>query len=157
MTLNADGMLRDSFSTAAAFFRLWAPDIDYAYRLFLSINKPGQPLSDEDIVLAEVVGPLAVAQRRRYDTIIAQMSRYREPQKKGRRQDKTFFTHLALAQKWARSDRMISLLRRVVAREGGPIRFASNVFEPMAEAYLVTRGDWPGKLILKMSGIYWIV
>ena len=123
--------------------RLWAPDIDYAYRLFLSINKPGQPLSDEDIVLAEVVGPLAVAQRRRYDTIIAQMSRYREPQKKGRRQDKTFFTHLALAQKWARSDRMISLLRRVVAREGGPIRFASNVFEPMAEAYLVTRGDWP--------------
>ena len=74
--------------------RLWAPDIDYAYRLFLSINKPGQPLSDEDIVLAEVVGPLAVAQRRRYDTIIAQMSRYREPQKKGRRQDKTFFTHL---------------------------------------------------------------
>ncbi len=122
---------------------LWAPDIDYAYRLFLSINKPGQPLSDEDIVLAEVVGPLAVTQRRRYETIIAQMSRYREPQKKGRRQDKTFFTHLALAQKWARSDRMISLLRRVVAREGGPARFANTVFEPMAEAYLVSRGDWP--------------
>ena len=122
---------------------LWAPDIDYAYRLFLSINKPGQPLSDEDIVLAEVVGPLAVSQRRRYETIIAQMSRYREPQKKGRRQDKTFFTHLALAQKWARSDRMISLLRRVVAREGGPARFANSVFEPMAEAYLVSRGDWP--------------
>ena len=122
---------------------LWAPDIDYAYRLFLSINKPGQPLSDEDIVLAEVVGPLGVTQRRRYETVIAQMSRYREPQKKGRRQDKTFFTHLALAQKWARSDRMISLLRRVVAREGGPTRFASTVFEPMAEAYLVTRGDWP--------------
>jgi len=123
--------------------RIWAPDIDYAYRLFLSINKPGRPLSDEDIVLAEVVGPLAVEQRHRYDTIIAQMQRYREPQAKGRRQDKTFFTHLAVAQRWARSDRMISLLRRVVAREGGPARFAERVFEPMAEAYLVTRGDWP--------------
>lgn len=123
--------------------RIWAPDIDFAYRLFLSINKPGLPLSDEDIVLAEVVGPLAVDQRRRYDTIIAQMSRYREPQQKGRRQDKTFFTHLAIAQRWTRSDRMITLLRRVVAREGGPIRFARTVFEPMAEAYLTTRGDWP--------------
>jgi Protein of unknown function DUF262/Protein of unknown function (DUF1524) len=123
--------------------RVWAPDIDFAYRLFLSINKPGLPLSDEDIVLAEVVGPLAVDQRRRYETIIAQMSRYREPQKKGRRQDKTFFTHLAIAQRWTRSDRMITLLRRVVAREGGPQRFASTIFEPMAEAYLVTRGDWP--------------
>lgn len=123
--------------------RIWAPDIDYAYRLFLSINKPGLPLSDEDIVLAEVVGPLAVGQRHRYETIIAQMSRYREPQAKGRRQDKTFFTHLAVAQRWARSDRMISLLRRVVAREGGPAPFAEKIFEPMAEAYLVTRGEWP--------------
>lgn len=123
--------------------RIWAPDIDYAYRLFLSINKPGLPLSDEDIVLAEVVGPLAVDQRHRYQTIIAQMSRYREPQAKGRRQDKTFFTHLAVAQQWTRSDRMITLLRRVVAREGGPARFAETVFEPMAQAYLATRGDWP--------------
>lgn len=122
--------------------RIWAPDIDYAYRLFLSINKPGLPLSDEDIVLAEVVGPLAVEQRHRYETVIAQMSRYREPQAKGRRQDKTFFTHLAVAQRWARSDRMISLLRRVVAREGGPGRFAETIFEPMAQAYLMTRGDW---------------
>ncbi|MBU1210135.1 MAG: DUF262 domain-containing HNH endonuclease family protein [Alphaproteobacteria bacterium] len=123
--------------------RIWAPDIDYAYRLFLSINKPGLPLSDEDIVLAEVIGPLALDQRRRYDTIIAQMSRYREPQPKGRRQDKTFFTHLAVAQRWTRSDRMISLLRRVVAREGGPRRFAATVFEPMAQAYLATRGEGP--------------
>ncbi|KUO53893.1 MAG: hypothetical protein APF80_17030 [Alphaproteobacteria bacterium BRH_c36] len=123
--------------------RIWAPDIDYAYRLFLSINKPGLPLSDEDIVLAEVIGPLAVDQRRRYDTIIAQMSRYREPQPKGRRQDKTFFTHLAVARRWTRSDRMISLLRRVVAREGGPRRFAETVFEPMAQAYLATRGEGP--------------
>ncbi len=123
--------------------RLWAPDIDYAYRLFLSINKPGLPLTDEDIVLAEVVGPLAVEQRRRYDIIIAQMSRYREPVRKGKRRDKTFFTHLALAQGWARSDRMITLLRREVTNAGGPMRFAATVFEPMAQAYLMTRGDWP--------------
>lgn len=123
--------------------RIWAPDIDYAYRLFLSINKPGLPLSDEDIVLAEVVGPLAIDQRHRYETIIEQMSRYREPQQKGRRQDKTFFTHLAVAQRWARSDRMITLLRREVARTGGPARFAEAIFEPMAQAYLITRGNWP--------------
>ncbi|MCH9806129.1 MAG: DUF262 domain-containing HNH endonuclease family protein [Alphaproteobacteria bacterium] len=122
--------------------RIWAPDIDYAYRLFLSINKPGLPLSDEDMVLAEVVGPLAVDQRQRYETVIAQMSRYREPHIQGRRQDKTFFTHLAIAQRWTRSDRMIQLLRRVVAKQGGPAKFASEIFEPMAEAYLITRGEW---------------
>lgn len=123
--------------------RIWAPDIDYAYRHFLSIHKPGLPLTDEDIILAEVVGPLAIEQRRRFDVIIEQMSRYREPQQKGKRQDKTFFTHLAVAQQWSRSERMISLLKRVVASEGGPMQFASKIFEPMAEAYLVTRGNWP--------------
>lgn len=123
--------------------RIWAPDIDYAYRHFLSIHKPGLPLTDEDIILAEVVGPLAIEQRRRFDVVIEQMARYREPQQKGKRQDKTFFTHLAVAQQWSRSERMITLLKRVVASEGGPMQFASKVFEPMAEAYLVTRGNWP--------------
>lgn len=137
---------RAEFSTflleGCRVLRIWAPDLDYAYRLFLSINKPGMPLSDEDMVLAEVVGPLAVDQRQRYETVIAQMSRYREPQVAGRRQDKTFFTHLAYAQRWTRSDRMIELLRRVIARQGGPANFASQIFEPMAEAYLITRGEW---------------
>ncbi|MEQ8823535.1 MAG: DUF262 domain-containing HNH endonuclease family protein [Filomicrobium sp.] len=123
--------------------RIWAPDIDYAYRHFLSIHKPGLPLREEDIILAEVVGPLAIDQRRRFDVIIEQMTRYREPQAKGKRQDKTFFTHLATAQRWSRSNRMITLLKRVVAQEGGPMQFASRIFEPMAEAYLMTRGNWP--------------
>ena len=122
--------------------RLWAPDIDYAYRVFLSINKPGLPLTEEDIVLAEVVGPLALAQRRRFDAIISEMARYREPRQQNSRQDKTFFTHLAAAQMWTRKDRMITLLRRQVSKAGGPMRFAADVFEPMAISYLITRGNW---------------
>lgn len=135
--------LADFVLETCRVLRLWAPDLDYAYRLFLSINKPGLPLTEEDIVLAEVVGPLAIAQRRRFDTIISEMTRYRQPRQQGVRQDKTFFTHLAAAQMWTSKDRMISLLRREVAREGGPMRFAANVFEPMAEAYLLTRANWP--------------
>jgi hypothetical protein len=119
---------------------LWTHDIDYAHSIFLSINKPGLPLTEEDVILAEVIGPLDAEQRQRYQLIVDQMSRYREPRKAGRRQDKTFFTHLGLAQEWA-SDRMISQLRRAVARAGGPQPFAQTVFEPMADAYIATRGD----------------
>lgn len=119
---------------------LWTNDIDYAHGVFLSINKPGLPLTEEDVILAEVIGPLHAGQRRRYQPIITQMARYREPRKSGRRQDKTFFTHLGLAQEWS-SNRMISQLRRAVARAGGPQQFAQNVFEPMADAYTITRGD----------------
>lgn len=118
---------------------LWTQDIDYAHGIFLSINKPGLPLTEEDVILAEVIGPLHAEQRRRYQPIIAQMSRYREPRKTGRRQGKTFFTHLGLAQEWS-NDRMITQLRRAVARAGGPQRFAQSIFEPMADAYVVTRG-----------------
>lgn len=119
---------------------LWTNDIDYAHGIFLSINKPGLPLTEEDVILAEVIGPLHAEQRRRYQPIITQMARYREPRKVGRRQDKTFFTHLGLAQEWA-SNRMISQLRRAVARAGGPQQFAQTIFEPMADAYTITRGD----------------
>lgn len=119
---------------------LWTDDIDYAHGVFLSINKPGLPLTEEDVILAEVIGPLHAGQRRRYQPIITQMARYREPRKNGRRQDKTFFTHLGLAQEWA-SNRMISQLRRAVARAGGPQQFAQTIFEPMADAYTITRGD----------------
>lgn len=119
---------------------LWTHDIDYAHGIFLSINKPGLPLTEEDVILAEVIGPLDAEQRRRYQPIVGQMSRYREPRKVGRRQDKTFFTHLGLAQEWS-SDRMITQLRRAVARAGGPQRFAQTIFEPMADVYIATRGD----------------
>ncbi|MDX2287396.1 MAG: DUF262 domain-containing HNH endonuclease family protein [Hyphomicrobiaceae bacterium] len=117
---------------------IWAPDIDYAYQIFLAINKPGLPLTDEDVVLAEVVGPLGAEQRQRYRPILDQMARYREPRVAGRRQPKTFFSHLALAEDWG-SDRMISRLRRAVARSGGPAAFAASVFGPMAQAYVATR------------------
>src|SRR5690606_29351420 len=63
---------------------LWTDDIDYAHGVFLSINKPGLPLTEEDVILAEVIGPLHAGQRRRYQPIITQMARYREPRKNGR-------------------------------------------------------------------------
>ena len=132
--------IADLISGGCRVLTLWTNDIDYAHSIFLSINKPGLPLTEEDVVLAEVVGPLDANQRRRYQPIIDQMSRYREPRKVGRRQDKTFFTHLSLAQEWS-SDRMISQLRRGVARAGGPQRFAETIFEPMADAYIATRAD----------------
>ncbi len=130
---------------------LWTHDIDYAHGIFLSINKPGLPLTEEDVILAEVIGPLHAEQRRRYQPIIAQMSRYREPRKAGRRQGKTFFTHLGLAQEWS-NDRMITQLRRAVARAGGPQRFAQSIFEPMADAYVVTRGREDGHNTMREAG-----
>ncbi|MDX2258963.1 MAG: DUF262 domain-containing HNH endonuclease family protein [Hyphomicrobiaceae bacterium] len=117
---------------------VWSADIDYAYQIFLSINRPGLPLTEEDVVLAEVVGPLTRQQRQRFQPILQQMARYREPKPAGRRQAKTFFTHLAHALDWV-SERMISRLRRAVVDAGGPTPFAQSVFHPLAEAYIATR------------------
>lgn len=113
--------------------------LDYAYQIFLTINGRGLPLTDDDIVVAEVIGPLSAEQRSRFEPVLAQMSRYRDETERNRTRGKTFFTHLVALNGWSK-DRMITELRRAVVRHGGAAAFTRDVFQPMAEAYLLTRG-----------------
>ncbi len=116
-------------------------DLDYAYQIFLTINGRGQPLSDDDIVIAEVIGPLSQDQRARYASIVAQVDRYREKAERQKLRAKTFFSHLVAIQGWSRQS-MIQDLRRAVQKRGGAATFTSDVFQPLAEAYLLTRCDF---------------
>jgi len=115
--------------------------LDYAYNIFLTLNSRGLPLTTDDIVVAEVIGPLDSQQRARFAPIVEQMARYREPDEQGRSRGKTFFSHLVAQQGWS-SQSMIRELRRAVAAQGGARNFTRNVFQPMAEAYLLTRCDF---------------
>ncbi|MEO1264801.1 MAG: DUF262 domain-containing protein, partial [Pseudomonadota bacterium] len=115
--------------------------LDYAYQIFLSINARGQPLKGEDIVIAEVIGPLSREERDRYAPIVEQIARYKAGDRQASNRDKTFFTHLVAVQGWSRQ-RMITDLKRAVVAHGGPKRFTGLVFRPMAEAYLLTRCDF---------------
>lgn len=119
--------------------------LEYAYQIFLTINGRGLPLSDDDIVIAEVIGPLSPDQRRRFAPIVAQMDRYREAAEGQRLRGKTFFSHLVGVHGWARTS-IIRDLRRAVQGKGGPLRFTTEVFQPMAEAYLLTRCDFSGRV-----------
>ncbi|MEM9028354.1 MAG: DUF262 domain-containing HNH endonuclease family protein [Pseudomonadota bacterium] len=115
--------------------------LDYAYQIFLTINGRGLPLTDDDIVIAEVIGPLSVDQRVRFKPIIQQMDRYREAAEVQRLRGKTFFSHLVSVSGWSRHS-IIRDLRRAVQATGGPMRFTVDIFQPMAEAYLLTRCDF---------------
>lgn len=116
-----------------------ADDFDYAYQIFLTINDRGKRLTVEDIFRGEILGPLDRDQRLRYDAIIDEMDKYRESGEASRTKGKTFFTHLATLEGWPRRG-IISSLRRAVQRHGGPRRFVTDVFTPMAEAYLEVKG-----------------
>lgn len=119
--------------------------LDYAYQIFLTINGRGMPLTDDDIVIAEVIGPLDAQQRARFAPILAQMDRYREASERKRLRGKTFFSHLVALSGWGRQS-IIRDLRRAVQASGGPAHFTTRVFQPMAEAYLLTRCDFSAVL-----------
>jgi len=117
------------------------PSLDYAYQIFLTLNSRGLPLSGDDIVLAEVIGPLDRAQKARFAPIVKQMMRYRQTSERTRSRGKTFFSHIVAMNGW-RAQSMIADLRRSVQANGGPAQFTRTVFQPMAEAYLLTRCDF---------------
>ncbi|MEO1793747.1 MAG: DUF262 domain-containing HNH endonuclease family protein [Pseudomonadota bacterium] len=121
-------------------------NLDYAYRIFLTINTRGQPLTDDDIVVAEVIGPLSQEERARYQPIAEQIARYRSKDDSSQNRDKTFFTHLIAVQGWRRSS-MFRDLKRAVRLQGGPTRFTQDVFRPYAEAYLLTRCAFDGRAV----------
>lgn len=118
--------------------------LDYAYQIFLNTNSRGLALSDDDIVIAEVIGPLTPDQRRRFAPIVSQIDRYRESVESQKLRGKTFFSHLVGLNGWARAS-VIRDLRRAVQIRGGPLRFTTEVFQPMAEAYLLTRCNFAGR------------
>ncbi|MEO0797737.1 MAG: DUF262 domain-containing HNH endonuclease family protein [Pseudomonadota bacterium] len=121
-------------------------NLDYAYQIFLRLNSRGLPLSDDDIVIAEVIGPLPRAEQEHFQPILDQMQRYREAQEKARSRGKTFFSHLVALHGWS-SGAMISDLRRAVKSQGGPSQFTERVFRPMARAYLLTRCAFDDKAL----------
>jgi hypothetical protein len=114
-------------------------DFDYAYQIFLTINDRGKRLSVEDIFRGEILGPLDRDQRRRYEAIIDEMEKYRQEAELTRTKGKTFFSHLAAIDGWPRRG-IIEGLKKAVEKRGGPRRFVTDVFAPMAESYLQIRG-----------------
>ena len=120
--------------------------LDYAYQMFLTINRRGLPLTDDDIVIAEVIGPLDAEQKRRFAPIVEQMSRYREADEKSRLRGKTFYSHLVALNGWSPRS-MISDLRKTVAASGGAQNFTRSVFQPMADAYLLTRCEFENQQV----------
>ena len=119
-------------------------DFDYAYQIFLTINDRGKRLSIGDIFRGEILGPLDPERRERYGAVIDEMDKYMEAAEKARSKGKTFFSHLAAISGW-RSRGIIEGLKRAVQQRGGPRRFAAEVFEPMAEAYLQINGSASAK------------
>lgn len=115
-------------------------DLDYAYQIFLTINDRGKRLSVEDIFRGEILGPLDVEQRRRYEPVIEEMNKYMEAAEQQRAKGKTFFSHLAQIYGWQRHGIILGL-KRAVEQRGGPRRFAAEVFSPMADVYLHTKGS----------------
>jgi hypothetical protein len=113
-------------------------NLDFAYQIFLTLNTRGLALTDDDIVAAEVIGPLSREQKARFEPIIAQLSRYRDQRDKAVPRGKTFFSHLVGLHGWG-THSMIAELRRAVVSNGGPLAFTRKVFQPMAEAFLLTR------------------
>lgn len=135
-------------------------DFDYAYQIFLTINDRGKPLSVEDIFRGEILGPLDQDQRRRYETIIDEMDKYREDAELTRAKGKTFFTHLATIDGWPRRG-IVDGLKKAVERHGGPRRFVGEVFAPMAEAYLQVRGATVAQPVATtlrhwLTGLQWL-
>lgn len=114
-------------------------DFDYAYQIFLTINDRGKRLSVEDIFRGEILGPLDREQRRRYEAIIDEIEKYRQEAEPTRTKGKTFFSHLAAIDGWPRRG-IIEGLKKAVEKRGGPRRFVTEVFAPMAESYLQIRG-----------------
>ncbi|MGE0630460.1 MAG: DUF262 domain-containing protein [Hyphomicrobiaceae bacterium] len=114
-------------------------DFDYAYQIFLTINDRGKRLSVEDIFRGEILGPLDPDQRERYSAIVDQMDKYNSEQDRARSKNKTFFSHLANIDGWPRMG-IIQGLKRTVQERGGPRKFVTEVFAPMAEAYLQVKG-----------------
>jgi Protein of unknown function DUF262/Protein of unknown function (DUF1524) len=120
-------------------------DIDYAYQIFLTINDRGRHLTREDILRAEIIGPLSVEQRRRYETVIDEFTRYQAEAGDDRpKKGKTFFSHLA-AIHGAKGKSIIAEVRRLVKSSGGPARFGAEVFVPLAEAYLTVKRPTAGR------------
>ena len=129
-------------------------DLDYAYQIFLTINDRGKRLSVEDIFRGEILGPLDGDQRRRFENVIDEMDRYMETGEKKRAKGKTFFSHLATIYGWS-GQGIIAGLRRAVAEQGTPRRFVTEVFAPMAEAYLVVKRS-PAARALSLDLEHWL-
>jgi Protein of unknown function DUF262/Protein of unknown function (DUF1524) len=123
-------------------------DIDYAYQIFLTINDRGRRLTREDILRAEVIGPLSPDQKHQYDGIIQEFTRYQTEARSDRtKKGKTFFSHLA-AIYGAKGKSIIAEVRRLVKERGGPVRFGAEVFVPLADAYLTVKrpmGERPAR------------
>lgn len=149
-------------SKLAAFLRgsvrvlvVGSDDFDYAYQIFLTINDRGKRLSVEDIFRGEILGPLDRDQRLRYEAIIDEMEKYREEAEANRTKGKTFFSHLATIDGWPRRG-IIEGLKRAVEQRGGPRRFVTDVFAPMAESYLQIKGA-PDAALLPPRAQDWLV
>ena len=78
LSVEVRGKLIEFLSTHTRVLVVSSDDFDYAYQIFLTINGRGMPLSEEDIIVAEVIGPLNAAQRRRFEPILDQIGRYRD-------------------------------------------------------------------------------
>lgn len=130
-------------------------DFDYAYQIFLTINDRGKRLSVEDIFRGEILGPLDREQRRRYEAIIDEIEKYRQEAEPTRTKGKTFFSHLAAIDGWPRRG-IIEGLKKAVERRGGPRRFVTEVFAPMAESYLLIRGG-EGAVVPAPSTQRWLM
>lgn len=113
-------------------------DFDYAYQIFITTNDRGKRLTVEDIFRGEILGPLDAEQRQRFSTIVEEMDKYMDAEERKRGRGKTFFSHLLAAYGWSGRG-IVTGLRRAVAQQGGPKRFAAEVFAPMAEAYLTIK------------------
>lgn len=114
-------------------------DIDYAYQIFLTINDRGQHLTREDILRAEIIGPLSPQQRQRYEAVIDEFARYQTEQSQARtKKGKTFFSHLIIIH-GSKGRSIIAEVRRLVRVTGGPAQFAAQVFAPLAAAYLAVK------------------
>ena len=114
-------------------------DIDYAYQIFLTINDRGLQLTREDILRAEVIGPLSPDQKRQYESVIREFTRYQTEARNDRtKKGKTFFSHLA-AIHGAKGKSIIAEIRRLVKQTGGPAKFGAEIFIPLADAYLTVK------------------
>jgi hypothetical protein len=112
---------------------IYTDQIDQAYRIFLAVNRPGKPLSRNDILKAELLAAVPERERAVY------VNSWRELEQRIGDEFDPFYSHLRVALGRNRAS-IIAELRLIVREYGGARAFLENALFPMADVYAAMLG-----------------
>jgi hypothetical protein len=106
------------------------PDLDSAYRIFSVLNDRGLDLSLTDILKAEIIGKIPVAEQPKYTDKWEVIE-----ENLGRNAFQELFAHIRMIDRKAKvRDSMLKELRQYVAPQNKPKQFIDDTLQPLATA-----------------------